>query len=97
MSSWTGWALLLVFAAHLVAFTRLWLRRRQGYYVALMVTFTLLVVWVTLGLWGEAPVIAGRPLGSWVRFAAWGAALVSVSWTAARIRRRIQEGRQNCS
>ena len=92
MTGWVGWILLVVFAVHLIAFGVLWFRRRQGYYIALVVTFSLLVASVSLGLWGGAPVIANQPLDQWLRFAAWAAAAVSVTWTIVRIRRRRQAG-----
>lgn len=97
MSAWLSWLLLPVFVIHLAAFSLLWLRRRQGYYLALVATFALLSVSVSLQLWGKAPEFAGRGLATWLRFAAWAAAAVSVSWTLARLRRRFQAGRQNCS
>lgn len=97
MSVWIGWALLLVFGIHLVAFGLLWLRRRQAYYIALVVTFSLLSASVALKLWGGAPVIAHQPLDQWLRYGAWAAAAVSISWTVVRLLRRRQAGRQNCS
>lgn len=97
MSAGWSWLLLVVFAVHLVAFCRLWLQRRQGYYIALVVTFSLLTASVALGLWNEAPAVAGRSLAEWLRLAAWGAAAVSIGWTLSRVLRRLQSGRQNCS
>jgi hypothetical protein len=92
VTGWVGWILLVVFAVHLIAFGVLWFRRRQGYYIALVVTFSLLVASVSLRLWSGAPVIANQPLDQWLRFAAWAAAAVSVTWTIVRIRRRRQAG-----
>lgn len=92
MSAWLGWGLLLVFGVHLVAFALLWWRRRQGYYVALVITFALLTASTGLRLWGEAPVVANQPLDQWLRYGAWVAAAVSLSWTLARIWRRLQAG-----
>lgn len=97
MSGWLGWGLLLVFGVHLVAFSALWFRRRQGYYIALVITFALLTASVGLRLSGAAPLVAERPLDEWLRFAAWAAAAVSISWTLARLWQRRQAGRQNCS
>lgn len=98
MSDWLAWLLLLIFGVHLVAFVGLWVRRRQGYYLALVATFGLLTLSVGLGISGAAPPILGRPLDQWLRFAAWVAAAISISWTATRIlRRRRQSGRQNSS
>jgi len=97
MSDWFSWTLLLVFAAHLFIFGALWFRRRQPYYIALVVTFSLLSASVAMTLWGAAPVVAERPLAQWLRFGAWGAAAVSIGWTLLRVRKRLQAGRQNCS
>lgn len=97
MIEWLWWGLLVVFGVHLVAFTALWFRRRHGYYIALVVTFSLLLASVGLKLWGAAPLIADRPLDEWLRFGAWAAAGVSISWTLLRLFRRRQAGRQNCS
>jgi len=91
--------LLVVFLVHLVAFAMLWIRRREGYYVALVVTFALLSVAVVLRL--LAPEIEGENglrLHELLRYAAWGAAAVSISWTVIRVVWRLrQRGRQNCS
>ncbi|RFF30834.1 hypothetical protein [Wenzhouxiangella sediminis] len=97
MSVWLNWILLLVFAVHLAAFAVLGLRRRQLYYLALVVTFGLLTASFALRLWGGGPVLAERALYEWLRYGAWAAAVTSVSWTVLRARRRIQAGRQNCS
>ncbi|WP_376692124.1 hypothetical protein [Wenzhouxiangella sp. EGI_FJ10409] len=97
MSDGLAWLLLVVFAVHLFAFGALWIRRRQPYYIALVITFALLTASVALRLWGGAPLIADRSLAEWLRYAAWGAAAVSVSWTLLRVLRRRQAGRQNSS
>lgn len=86
-----------VFAIHLVAFSVLLARRRQAYYVALVLTFSLLTAAFSMRLLGWAPQWGGLGLDQWLRYAAWVSAAVSVSWTAARIFRRVQSGRQNCS
>ncbi len=92
-------ALLFVFLVHLGVFSMLWVRRRQGYYVALVVTFTLLSA--AIGLRLVAPGIEGGHglyLHELLRYGAWMAAAVSISWTIARGLRRVrQRGRQNCS
>ncbi len=97
MSDGLAWLLLVVFAIHLCAFGALLIRRRQPYYIALVITFSLLTASVALKLWGGAPVVADRPLAEWLRFGAWGAAAVSIGWTLLRVLRRRQAGRQNCS
>lgn len=97
MSDWLPWLLMGVFAVHLVAFAMLWFRRRQGYYVALVFTFTFLTLSIGPRLTGVAPLVMGRPLDEWLRFAAWAAAAISISWTVVRVLRRTQEPRQNSS
>lgn len=97
MPDWLIVALVGVFAIHLVAFAALWFRRRQNYYIALVVTFSLLTASFALRLSGAGPDLGGRGLDEWLRFAAWAAAAVSISWTVWRIRQRRQAGRQNCS
>lgn len=98
MSGWVNWLLLIIFSVHLVAFAGLWMRRRQGYYVALVATFLLLTLSVALRLGDGGPLWLGRPAADWLRYAAWASAAISISWTAARIlRRRRQDGRQNSS
>jgi NADH:ubiquinone oxidoreductase subunit 6 (subunit J) len=89
--------LVAVFAVHLVAFSVLLLRRRQAYYVALVLTFSLLTAAFSLRLLGWSPEWGGMGLDQVLRYAAWASAAVSLSWTGARIVRRIQAGRQNCS
>ena len=89
--------LVAVFAAHLVAFSVLLVKRREVYYVALVVTFSLLTAAFALRLAGWSPAMGGLGLDQWLRYAAWASAAVTVSWTLARILRRIQTGRQNCS
>ncbi len=91
--------LLVVFLVHLGAFAVLWFRRRQGYYIALVVTFALLSLAVGLRL--AAPDLEGGNgvrVHEMLRFAAWGAAVISISWTLTRLLQRVrQRGRQNCS
>ena len=91
--------LLTVFLVHLVAFAVLGLRRREGYYVALVVTFAMLSVAVGIRLAGsEMEIASGLMLHEALRYAAWAAAAISISWTLARIAGRVrQRGRQNCS
>ncbi|MBB6086633.1 hypothetical protein [Wenzhouxiangella marina] len=83
--------LLAVFFIHLLVFARLGLKRREFYYLALVVTFTLLCASILLRMF--APELA---LGSWnlawvLRVGAWLSALVSISWTLSRILRRRRE------
>lgn len=79
-------ALLVLFVVHLVAFARLGLKRREGYYAALVVTFALLSAAMAARLaWPGAIVVAEVPLHQALRMAAWPAAAVSVAWTLARV------------
>ncbi len=99
MNNLTLLVLLVVFLVHLAAFATLWIRRRQGYYVALVITFTLLSLAVGLRLaapdFGE---VSDFRLHEILRYSAWGAAAVSITWTLARVVRRVgQRGWQNCS
>lgn len=77
-------ALLVLFLAHLAAFARLGLKRREAYYIALVVTFGLLsAAFATLLLAPDA-MLGGWPLHRVFRVTAWAAAAVSISWTVAR-------------
>lgn len=97
MSGGLDLVLALVFAVHLAAFSRLWWLRGQGYYVALMITFALLTAAFGLRLWDGVPAVAGQSIDRWIRYGAWAAAIVSLSWTLLRLRRRLQRGTQNSS
>lgn len=88
MNQALNWALMLLFAAHLAGFAVLGLRRRQWYYLALVVTFGLLTGSFALRLFAPGLDAGGEPLHLWLRYAAWGAAAVSISWTALRMQRR---------
>jgi hypothetical protein len=81
--------LLVLFLTHLTAFAVLLVRRRQTYYVALVVTFALLSAAMAVRLFvpGFQPV-AGIGLDQALRVAAWVAAAVSITWTLLRLRAR---------
>lgn len=83
--------LLVVFLIHLVVFGVLAIRRREGYYLALVVTFTLLSLSLGARLWGAELMVAGQPLAVWLRWAAWLAAAVSISWGLGRFWRRRRQ------
>jgi hypothetical protein len=81
--------LLLVFLVHLTVFAVLGIRRRQRYYLALVVTFTLLSAAMLARLLAPGlELTAGVGLADALRAAAWAAAVVSVGWTLLRIRAR---------
>lgn len=86
--------LLVVFLIHLVAFAVLGLRRRQVYYLALVVTFSLLSASMAARLAMPATQLGdGLALEEALRMAAWPAAAVSIGWTLLRIRNRIARKR----
>ncbi|MEN1727209.1 MAG: hypothetical protein AAGJ52_02100 [Pseudomonadota bacterium] len=80
--------LLVIFLIHLIVFSILGLKRRERYYLALVLTFSLLSASVLVRLlapaaqWGELLIADG------VRYGAWAAATVSVSWTILRVVQR---------
>jgi len=80
--------LALVFAVHLGAFAYLGFRRRQLYYLALVLTFALLTAAFLLRALAPDLEWLGAPLHLIVRRAAWLAAAVSLSWGLVRWRRR---------
>ena len=80
--------LLLVFLVHLAVFSRLAIRRKEGYYLALVLTFSLLSVSAALRLWPAEMMLMGEPLAQWFRRAALAAAVVSISWGLVRFIRR---------
>ena len=86
--------LLLVFVVHLVVFARLAVRRREGYYYALVVTFGLLTLSVSIRLAFPEAQWMGQTLAQWLRWSAWLAALVSISWGVGRFLHR-RKGRGN--
>lgn len=85
MDDVVAWLLMAVFAAHLAVCVVLGSRRREWYYLALIVTFSLLTGAFALLLFAPGLTIADRPAYVAVRYAAWAAALVSISWTVARL------------
>lgn len=82
--NWTAAALLVVFLVHLVVFAILGLRRRQGYYLALVVTFSLLSAATAFRLWWPELTLGEWLVSQVLRAAAWLAAAVSISWALAR-------------
>lgn len=82
--------LLVVFVVHLVAFAVLGIRRRQAYYIALVVTFSLLSASMAARLAAPGIAVAHElALHEALRMFAWPAAAVSVGWTLLRIRARV--------
>lgn len=78
--------LLVIFAVHLVVFATLGLKRRQGYYIALVITFALLSAAMATRLVLPDQVFAGDlALHQALRMAAWPAAAVSIAWTLFRV------------
>jgi uncharacterized membrane protein len=85
MSPWIAWPLMLLFAAHLAGFAALGLKRRESYYLALVVTFTLLTAAFAVALVAPEWTIGNLAAFRLLRYGAWGAAAVSISWTALRM------------
>jgi hypothetical protein len=82
--------LLIIFLVHLAVFVVLGLRRRQGYYLAVVVTFALLSAATAVQLTAMETVVAGLALGEWLRSAALIAAAVSLIWTSWRVWDRVR-------
>lgn len=78
-------ALLAIFLVHLVAFATLGLRRRQTYYLALVLTFSLLSLSIVVRLWWPEWRLGEHAVSQWLRYLAWLAAAVSIGWTLSRI------------
>lgn len=93
MTEWFSALMCLLFAAHLVAFARIGLKRREWYYLATSVTFTLLTL--AFGLRWLAPdlTIGELPVYHGIRMAAWAAAAVSITWLTARLVARRREAK----
>ncbi len=82
--------LLVIFLIHLVAFVILGLRRRQLYYLALVVTFSLLSAAAAVRLLApDLAVTRELALEEALRMAALAAASVSIGWTLVRLGSRV--------
>lgn len=91
MTSLIDTFLLVLFAVHLVAFVVLGVKRRELYYLALVVTFSLLCAVFATRLFAPDLTAGGVELDVVLRYAAWVAAAVSISWTLVRgLRRRAE-------
>ena len=88
MPDWLNPFLLVLFAAHLLAFGRLAILRRQAYHTVASVTFTLLVAVFALRIWAPGWQVAGVPVHGALRVAAWASAAVSLSLLLHRRWRR---------
>jgi len=77
--------LLIVFVAHLVGFAVLGFRRRQWYYLALVITFGLLSAAFAAQLFAPEARMVDVPVHRLLRMTAWVAAAISISWTALRM------------
>lgn len=86
--------LLALFLAHLVGFAILGVRRREWYYLALVTTFGLLSATFAALLFAPDIQAGGYALHRLLRFAAWAAAAVSISWTALRVLRNGRRKRR---
>jgi hypothetical protein len=88
MNAAIAWPLMLLFAAHLAGFTVLGLKRREWYYLALIVTFSLLTTAFALAVFAPELQILGVEGHRAARYAAWPAAALSLTWTAVRVAAR---------
>jgi len=84
MPDWLIASLIGVFVVHLVVFARLALRRRQSYYVAVSLTFALLIGAFGLRLTLPDLSAGGIPLHWVARRLAWASAAVSITWLLLR-------------
>ena len=80
--------LVVLFSIHLVVFARLGLKRRQMYYLALVVTFTLLTASFGLRLVAPEWQVGATAVHQWLRYLAWCSAAISISWTGIRLSKR---------
>ncbi|MBK5936187.1 MAG: hypothetical protein LLP51_04675 [Halorhodospira halophila] len=85
--------LLLIFLAHVAAFGAAGLRRREPYYAATVLTFTILSASVAVRLYAPGWSVTDHlPLYELLRWLALPAAAVSIIWTVLRVRaRRAQQ------
>ena len=88
MSDWYVPVMFVLFAAHLVPFVVIGIKRRQLYYIAPVITFSLLTAAFGLRLFAPELEVGGRPLHEPVRYAAWIACAVSIPLFIVRIRQR---------
>ena len=84
-------ALLAVFVIHLGAFVALGIRRRQLYYLALVLTFSLLSTSYAVRLFWPEATLGGDStlLHAAIRQSALLAAGISIAWTAYRLKQRL--------
>ena len=80
--------LLGLFAIHLAAFVVLGVKRQEPYYLALVVTFSLLCAVFATRLFAPDFRIADVELDVVLRYTAWVSAAISISWTLVRALRR---------
>lgn len=79
-----SWFLFLLFLTHLAAFAALGLRRRESYYLVLVVTFSLLSGAFGVRIFAPGVAVYGVAVHVLLRYAAWVAAVVSLTLTAKR-------------
>jgi hypothetical protein len=91
MSDWYVPVMFVLFAAHLVPFVVIGLKRRQWYYLAPVITFALLTAAFGLRLFAPELEVGDRPLHEPVRYAAWAACAISLPLFVMRIRQRRRE------
>jgi len=76
--------LFILFLLHLLAFARLAVLRREGYYFMLSFVFLLLVASFATWLWLPELRLGSFPVYRILRYLAWLAAAISISWGLRR-------------
>jgi len=95
MENWYVPVMFALFAAHLIPMVVLGIKRRELYYLAPIMTFTLLTLTFGLRLFAPQFEVGGQPLHEPVRYAAWTAAAISVPLLILRIRKRRRARRKS--
>jgi len=97
VSGWYVPVMFVLFAAHLVPFIVIGLKRREWYYLAPDITFSLLTAAFGLRLFAPEFQVADTPLHRPVRYAAWAACAVSIPLFVLRIRQRRRDRAESVS
>ncbi len=73
-------ALIVIFAIHLVVFSRLAFKHKKDYHILLAITFFLLVSYNAQRLWWPGFELFGRPLYDYSRYGAWTATVLAMAF-----------------
>jgi len=88
MAEWVVISLLLVFAVHLVIFTRLALKHRLPYYWLISAVFAVLVTSFGLRLLAPDWMLGSFAVYQLFRYIAWMLAAITIPWMVIRILNR---------